>query len=304
MLSKIGFIGLGAMGSPMAGRVLAAGYPLFTTFHRNRAPADALAAKGATVLGSVTEVARASDIVITILPADAELEETARSLLEGFSSGKVLIEMTTCTATTMQRVAELLGAKGVRLLDAPVSGGTTGAEQGKLTIMVGGDSALLEEQRALLSTMGTKIVHVGALGQGKVVKIVNQAMAATHLLALGEAFALGVRSGADPKTLYEVIKDSSGYSRMMDLRLPGFLLEGKFQPGFKLDLMKKDVMLALASAKDLGVEVPLASVVAKLFSDASAAGHGSEDFAAAAAHVAGTLGAKLHEPVASARSGT
>lgn len=302
MLSKIGFIGLGAMGFPMAQRVLAAGYPLFTTFHHNRAPADTVVAKGATLLGSVAEVARAADVVITILPADAELEHTARELADGFSSGKTLIEMTTCTATTMQRVAALLGAKGVRLLDAPVSGGTTGAEQGKLTIMVGGDATLLEEQRALLGTMGTKIVHVGALGQGKVVKIVNQAMAATHLLAIGEAFALGVRSGADPKILYDVIKDSSGYSRMMDLRLPGFLLEGKFQPGFKLDLMKKDVMLALASAKDLGVEVPLAAVVAKLFADASTAGHGAKDFAAAAAHVAGTLGAKLNEPVAATTS--
>jgi 3-hydroxyisobutyrate dehydrogenase-like beta-hydroxyacid dehydrogenase len=294
MPSKVGFLGLGAMGLPMAQRVIAAGYPLFTTFHRNRAPAAALAAKGATVLGSAAEVARAADVVITILPADAELEQTARGLAEGFSPGKTLIEMTTCTATTMKKVAQSLGAKGVRVLDAPVSGGTIGAEQGKLTIMVGGDAALLDEHRPLLQTMGAKIVHVGAVGQGKVVKIVNQAMAATHLLAIGEAFALGVRCGADPKTLYEVVKDSSGYSRMMDLRLPGFLFEGKFQPGFKLDLMKKDVLLALASAKDLGVDVPLASVVARIFAAASAAGHGEEDFAAAAQHLAGTLGAKLN----------
>jgi 3-hydroxyisobutyrate dehydrogenase-like beta-hydroxyacid dehydrogenase len=278
----------------MAQRIVAAGYPLITTFHRNRAPADALAAKGATILDSAAEVAHAADVVITILPADAELEQTARGLAEGFSAGKTLIEMTTCTASTMQRVAQSLGANGVRVLDAPVSGGTTGAEQGKLTIMVGGDPALLDECRPLLQTMGTKIVHVGAVGQGKVVKIVNQAMAAIHLLAIGEAFALGVRCGADPKTLYEVIKDASGYSRMMDLRLPGFLLEGRFQPGFKLDLMKKDVTLALASAQALGVDLPLAAVVARIFTAASAAGHGEEDFAAAAQHLAATLGAKLN----------
>ena len=293
---KVGLIGLGAMGSPMAHRVLAAGYPLFTTVHRNRAPADALATKGARIVDSAAEVAKAADVVLTILPADAELEQTALGaggLAEGFSPGKALIEMTTCTATTMQKVAKALAVAGVRVLDAPVSGGTTGAAEGKLTIMVGGDAKVLEEFQPLLKIMGTRIVHVGPVGQGKVVKIVNQAMAATHLLAIGEAFALGLRCGADPSTLYEVIKDSSGYSRMMDLRLPGFLLAGSFTPGFKLDLMKKDVNLALASAQELGVAVPLASTVAKVFEAASAAGLGNDDFAAAARFLAATLGADL-----------
>lgn len=293
---NVGFIGLGAMGSPMAQRVVAAGYRLFTTVHRNRAPADALAAKGARILDSAAKVAKAADVVITILPADAELEQTALGpggLAEGFTSGKTLIEMTTCTATTMQKVNKVLSAAGVRVLDAPVSGGTTGAAEGKLTIMVGGDAKVLEEFQPLLKTMGTKIVHVGPVGQGKVVKIVNQVMAATHLLAIGEAFALGVRCGADPKTLYDVIKESSGYSRMMDLRLPGFLLEGSFKPGFKLDLMRKDVNLALASAQELGISVPLASAVAKVFAAASAAGWGEEDFAAAAQFLAASIGADL-----------
>jgi 3-hydroxyisobutyrate dehydrogenase-like beta-hydroxyacid dehydrogenase len=293
---NVGFIGLGAMGSPMAQRVVAAGYTLFTAVHHNRAPADALAAKGAKILDSAAAVAKASDVVITILPADAELEQTALGpggLTEGFSRGKTLIEMTTCTATTMQKVDQALSAAGVRVLDAPVSGGTTGAIEGKLTIMVGGDPKVFDEFQPLLKTMGTKIVHVGPVGQGKVVKIVNQAMAATHLLAIGEAFALGVRCGADPQVLYDVIKDSSGYSRMMDLRLPGFLLEGLFKPGFKLDLMKKDVNLALASAQELGVSVPLASAVAKVFAAASAAGQGNDDFAAAARFLAKSMGADL-----------
>jgi 3-hydroxyisobutyrate dehydrogenase-like beta-hydroxyacid dehydrogenase len=293
---KVGFIGLGAMGSPMAARVAAAGYPLFITFHRNRAAADALASRGARILATAAEVARAADVVITILPADAELEQAALGpdgLAEGLSRGKALVEMTTCTATTMQRVARALSAAGVRVLDAPVSGGTTGAVEGRLTIMVGGDAEVLDDLRPLLGTMGTKIVHVGAVGQGKVVKIVNQALAATHLLAIGEAFALGMRHGADPKVLYEVIKDSSGYSRMMDLRLPGFLLEGSFKPGFRLDLMKKDVDLALASAKEAGVSVPLASAVARIFAAASAAGQGSDDFAAAARFLAASMGVDL-----------
>ena len=157
--------------------------------------------------------------------------------------------MTTATAITLQELSATLASTGVRVLDAPVSGGTTAAGNGTLTIMVGGDAALLAECRPLLESMGRRIIHAGPLGQGKVVKIVNQMMAAVHLLALGEAFALGVRCGATPETLYSVIKESSGYSKMMDLRLPGFLLAGSFQPGFKLDLMKKDINLALDSAR-------------------------------------------------------
>jgi 3-hydroxyisobutyrate dehydrogenase-like beta-hydroxyacid dehydrogenase len=152
---------------------------------------------------------------------------------------------------------------------------------------VGGDPALLEECRPLLSAMGTRIIHVGALGQGKVVKMVNQALAAIHMLAIGEAFALGVRCGADPSVLYNVIKDSSGYSRMMDARLPGFLLAGSFQPGFKLDLMKKDVNLALESARAQSVPLLLTSVAGQVFSAASAAGKGEADFSAAAQFLAG-----------------
>jgi 3-hydroxyisobutyrate dehydrogenase-like beta-hydroxyacid dehydrogenase len=153
--------------------------------------------------------------------------------------------------------------------------------------MVGGNAALLEECRPLLSTMGVKIVHVGGTGQGKVVKMVNQVMAALHLLTMGEAFALGVRSGADPATLYEVIKDSSGYSKMMDLRLKDFLMAGSFQPGFKLDLMKKDVNLAVESARARNIPALLTSIAAQVFAAASAAGNGDSDFSAAARYLAG-----------------
>src|SRR5215470_19008442 len=137
--------------------------------------------------------------------------------------------------------------------------------------MVGGDEALLERSRPLLQLMGTRIVRVGKVGQGKIVKIVNQMMAAIHLLTIGEAFALGIKNGADPDVLYDVIKTSSGYSKMMDLRLPGFLLEGSFQPGFKLELMKKDVNLAVESARVLGIPLLMLSNVAQIFAAASAA---------------------------------
>jgi 3-hydroxyisobutyrate dehydrogenase-like beta-hydroxyacid dehydrogenase len=296
---KIGFLGLGAMGLPMAKRVLQGGYELLTAIHHRRDPAEELAALGAEVVASPAEVARKSDAVITIVPADAELRETVfgeQGLARGFSPGGILIDMTTATALTLQEVEKGLAKLGVRVLDAPVSGGTVGAENGTLTIMAGGDGDLLQTWRPLLETMGKNIVHVGGVGQGKVVKIVNQVMAAIHLLAMGEAFSLGMKCGADPKALYDVIKASSGYSKMMDLRLPGFLFEGMFQPGFKLDLMKKDVNLAVESAKSLGIPLMFGSLAAQVFSAASTAGRGAEDFAAAADFLAGLAGAKLDRP--------
>ena len=286
------------MGLPMAKRVVEAGHETTTTYHRRREPADALAAMGASVVESPAEVARSSDVIITILPADQELNETIfgdDGVLKGLARGKVLIDMTTGTALCMQEVDKAVVAAGGAVLDAPVSGGTPAAAQGTLTIMVGGEAQLLEKCRPLLEVMGKQIVHVGGVGQGKVVKMVNQMLAATHLLAIGEAFALGVKCGADPNTLYEVIKTSSGYSRMMDLRLPGFLLDGSFEAGFRLDLMKKDVNLALDSGRALNVPLVLTSAVGQLFSAASTAGKGDADFSAAGQYVADLAGVPIRK---------
>ena len=294
---RVGFIGLGAMGLPMAKNVLAAGYELMTTFHRRRDPAEKLVGLGALLASDYVEIARWADVVITVLPADAQLREVVmgkQGLVQGFTPGKVLIDMTTATPTAMLEVEAAVSLQGAEVLDAPVSGGTTAAADGTLTIMVGGDKDLLGQYRSLLETMGKTIVHVGSVGQGKVVKMVNQAMAGIHLLAMAEAFSLGVRCGADPKVLYDVIKASSGYSRQMDLRLPGFLLEGKFEPGFKLDLMKKDINLAIDSAQALDMPLFLTSMAAQVFAAASTAGLGELDFAAAAQFLVDTARAKLH----------
>jgi 3-hydroxyisobutyrate dehydrogenase-like beta-hydroxyacid dehydrogenase len=294
---KIGFIGLGAMGLPMAKRIVKSGYDTVTMIHHRREPAEELAAMGAHVVSTAAEVARQSDLVITIVPADAELRQTVLGtdgLREGFSRGKVLIDMTTATPLVLQEIEQELAGTGVRVLDAPVSGGTIGAAEGKLTIMVGGDRNLLEHCRPVLDVLGTNIVHVGALGQGKVVKIVNQAMAAIHLLAIGEAFALGVKCGADPGVLYQAIKTSSGYSKMMDLRLPDFILADSFVPGFKLDLMKKDLNLAIDSAQAVGAPLLLTATAAQIFQAASLAGSGGQDFSAAAKYLAELTGVSLH----------
>jgi 3-hydroxyisobutyrate dehydrogenase-like beta-hydroxyacid dehydrogenase len=295
---KIGFIGLGAMGLPMARRLVRRGYETITMVHHRREPAEELAALGARIVTTPSEVARQSELVITIVPADAELRQITlgeNGLVEGFSEGKILIDMTTATPLTIQELEGALASIGVRVLDAPVSGGTIGAEEGKLTIMVGGDQQVMEQHREILQVLGSNIVHVGGVGQGKVVKIVNQAMAAINLLAMGEAFSLGVKCGADPSVLYQVIKTSSGYSRMLDSRLADFLLADSFVPGFKLDLMKKDLNLAIDSAQSLGAPLFLTAIAAQIFQAASLAGRGNQDFSAAAKYLADMTGVPLHK---------
>jgi len=293
---KVGFIGLGAMGLPMAKNVLSGGHELFTVVHKRTEPGKELERLGAVVCATSEEVARKSEVVITVLPADAELKEVvlgAHGVAKGLEKGKVLIEMTTATSMTMAEVAKVLERGGIEVLDAPVSGGTPKAASGELTIIVGGDAKVLERWRPLLETMGTAIYHVGGVGAGKVVKMVNQLMAAVHLAIIGEAFTLGVKSGADPATMAKVIRDSSGYSRMLDLRLESFILADTFVPGFKLDLMKKDVDLAVDASRALNVPLELGTAVAKMLGSASSAGMGDQDFSIAAKYLADRAGVKL-----------
>ena len=293
---KVGFIGLGAMGLPMAKNVVKHGHQLYTMVHRNPAPGEEMQKLGAVLLETPAAIAEASDVVITIVPADAQLKEVVlgpNGLKEGLSAGKALIDMTSATGLTLSEIERELSGMDIDLLDAPVSGGTPKAASGELTIIVGGKSSILETYRELLETMGSSIYHVGPIGSAKVVKMVNQLMAAIHILTIGEAFALGKKAGADVRMMYEVIKDSSGYSRMMDLRLPGFLMEGKFEPGFTLDLMKKDVGLATDSAEKLDIPLQLGSLAMKLFQEASDRGRGVADFSASADYLANLAGVSL-----------
>lgn len=280
----------------MAKNVIKAGHTIYTMVHRRREPAAELEALGAVVLDTPRAIAEAADVVVTIVPADRELVavvEGPDGLAAGLTTGKALVEMTTATSATMERVAREIEATGAVVIDAPVSGGTPKAASGELTIIVGADASVLERYRPLLATMGTTIFHVGPVGTGKVVKMVNQIMSAVHMAVIGEAMTLGRKAGADPATVARVIRESSGYSRMMDLRLEEFLLAGSFEPGFKLDLMLKDVNLAIDSAQELGVPMSVSSATAQLFTAASATGHGNDDFAAVGRYIAESAGVEL-----------
>ncbi len=280
MKRKIGFIGLGAMGRYMAKNLIKAGYPL-TVYDLNPQPVEELVSLGAKKGKSPAETAREVEVVITMLPADDEVRAVALGpdgILEGARKGSVFIDMTSLAPHTSKYVASEAHKKGVKFLDAPVSGGTTGAEKGTLTIMVGGDKALLDEHMEILKTMGKTIYHVGDVGMGETVKMVNQMLVGINLAGIVEALVLGTKLGVEPEVLYKIIRASSGNSFMLDSRVPNFILTGNFtQPGFAVDLLRKDLGLSLESAKVNKVPLYMTAQAYQYFTRATAEGLGKKD---------------------------
>jgi 2-hydroxymethylglutarate dehydrogenase len=277
---RIGFIGLGAMGAPMAKHLLKAGYRL-RIFDLDPQPMAELKAVGAVEAGSAAAAAQEADVIITVLPACENVKAAvlgAKGVLEAARSGAVLIDMSSIAPHTSRLVADAARAKGIMFMDAPVSGGTIAAENGTLTIMVGGDKELLEEQRDILEAMGKTIYHVGGIGMGETIKMINQVLVGINILAIAEAFVLGTKLGADPEVLYDVIRKSAGNSFLIDHRVPDYILKGDFtQPGFSLDLLLKDVGLAVESARIEKVPLFLTAQAFQCLTMASASGRGRQD---------------------------
>lgn len=299
MKKKIGFIGLGAMGNHMAKNLLKAGYPL-TVHDLNLKAVEQLASLGADKGGSPAETASRAEVIITMLPADEEVKTVVlgpKGVLEGARPGSVLLDMTSLAPHTSKQVAAEAQKKGVKFLDAPVSGGTVGAEKATLTIMVGGDKALLDEHREILQAMGKTIHHVGDVGMGETVKMVNQMLVGNIILAIAEAFVMGTKLGLDPEVIYQVIRVSSGNSVLIDQRVPDYILKGDFtQPGFALDLLRKDVGLAVESAKINKVPLFLTSQTYQVLSMASAEGHGKKDMSSVIQIFERSAGVKVRKP--------
>jgi len=277
---KICFIGLGAMGKPMAINMINAGFEL-VVYDINPDPVNALAALGAEAGESAAKAASTADVVITVLPECEHVKSVylgGNGIIQSARSGTVLIDMSSIAPHTTKQVAAEAEDSGCRFMDAPVSGGTVGAEKGSLTIMVGGDPALLDAHRNILETMGKTIYHLGPVGMGETVKMINQILVGINIMGIAEAFTLGVKLGADPKVLYEVIRASSGNSFLVDGRVPNYILKGDFdQPGFALNLLRKDVGLAVESAMMNSVPLFIAGQVFQYLSMASASGFGSKD---------------------------
>lgn len=277
-IKKIGFIGFGAMGLPMAKNLLNNGYELHVSAHRNRQPIEELKKKGAIEHSSISDFISHCEVLISILPTDKEMKAVllSKEVLEGLSSDCILIEMTSGSPEMMKTIQTAYQEKGIRVLDAPVSGGTAGAENGTLTVMAGGDTDVLEKSRAVLETMAQKIYLVGEVGAGKAIKAINQMLAGIHMAAAAEAYSLSQKLNIDKDMLKEVIGSSSGASWIFMNKLDG-LSNKEFSPGFKLSLMKKDIQIAIDEATDR--PLPIASSALQLFK-MSEKEFGEQDFSA------------------------
>ncbi len=288
MTRPIGFIGVGTMGKLMARNLLARHYPV-TVFDLNPEPVEELRELGADAAASCADCASRGDVVITMLPSSPHVEEAvlgARGALEGMRPGSILIDMSTIDPLVTRQVNEAVSARGFRMLDAPVSGGSIGARDATLTIMVGGPAELVEQCRPILEVLGRNVIHCGEIGMGEVVKVVNNLIAGVSLAVVAEAFNIGIKAGADPRVMFDVIGKSSGscWAMLKDLPYPGILEEAPadndFAPGFMVDLMRKDLGLAMSAAKGLGAPAMLAAVAHELYGAASNLGYGRRDMAA------------------------
>jgi 3-hydroxyisobutyrate dehydrogenase len=300
MKRKIGFIGLGAMGNHMTKNLIKAGYDL-TVYDINPRPVEELVSLGAKKAKSCSETAKVGEVVITMLPADDEVKAAVlgpEGVLEGAKAGTVLIDMSSIAPHTSKQVAAEAQKKGVKFLDAPVSGGTGGAEKATLTIMVGGDKTLLDEHMEILQTLGKTIYHVGDVGMGETVKMVNQMLVGINLTGIVEALVMGTKLGVKPEVLYKVIRASSGNSFMLDSRVPNYIFSGNFtQPGFAVDLLRKDLGLALESGKVNKLPLFMTGQAYQYFTRATAEGLGKKDMSAVVELLEKTAGIQVRGKV-------
>jgi 3-hydroxyisobutyrate dehydrogenase len=286
-VSRVGFVGLGAMGLPMTRNLLEAGHTV-TVASRSRGPVDAALKLGALDGGDPAGVARGSEIVIVCVPSSPEVVQVVDSMLSALGPQHVVVDCSTIDPEVERAQHERVTAAGARYLEAPLSGGTVGAENGTLTLMVGGDAAALDLVRPALDAFSARIVHCGGPGMGQVVKLCNNLMYAAQMVATAEATSLAQTSGVDMAKLYEVLTHATGDCVAVRTRLPieGLVPDSPasngWKPGFMTDLMAKDVGLALAYAAGAGVPLAMTALSRQVLAAASDAGYGREDFSALA----------------------
>lgn len=279
---KVGFIGLGRMGKHMATNVVKAG---FDTYVNDLVPAlvDQLVALGAKHCPTNQELAATIDVGFTMLPNGAIVESVMcgpHGVLAHCKPGTIIVDMSSVAPETTQKMAKIAAEHGVKYIDAPVSGGTTGAEAGTLTIMVGADDETFEKVKPVLSAIGKRIMHIGGPGMGDAMKIVNNMLLGANMAALSEALVLGAKCGLSVQTMYDVISTSSGNSYVVDAKLKKFVMPEKFEPGFAMDVQYKDLTLAQEAARSNKVPIPMANACIAVYEQARAAGLGMEDMSA------------------------
>lgn len=277
----IGFIGLGIMGKPMASNLLRAGYPM-VVLNRSRGPVDELVAQGARSAGSPREVAAASDVVITMLPDSPDVESVvlgADGVAAGIRSGSLYIDMSTIAPATARNVAAELQARGVDVLDAPVSGGEKGAIDATLSIMIGGTDAAFARAEPILRKLGKNIVHVGPDGAGQVTKACNQIVVGVTIEAVAEALALAAASGVDQVAVRAALLGGFAQSKVLEVHGQR-MIDRAFAPGFKSRLHRKDMNIAVNAGNEAGLQLAAAAVVRERFDALIARGEGDLDHSA------------------------
>ena len=277
-MQRVGVIGLGLMGKPMAANLLKAGFPV-TVFNRSRPAMEELAAQGATVASSPADVGRASDVVITMVPDSPDVEAVLLGpdgVCSGAAPGTLLIDMSTVAPRAITKIHEQVKARGFRMLDAPVSGGDVGAKAGTLSIMAGGTPEDFEAARPVFEAMGKTLTLCGPAGSGQLVKACNQIVVALVLNAISEALVFGRTAGVDPEIMIRVLQGGVAATRTMEVR-GARMAKGDFAPGFKAAHHLKDLKIVLAEAEALGLTLPTTARVAEMFGALVAEGKGTLD---------------------------
>ncbi len=296
-ITQIGFIGLGRMGWPMAGRLAAAGHAVVAHDVAPDRAADFARVHGGRAAGSAADVAPGSTVVITMLPTSREVAEVVAAMGPGLSPGAVVIEMSSGEPSATRAMAADLAARGVTMVDAPVSGGVARAETGELSIMAGGDAAVLDRVAPVLRSMGSTITRCGDVGAGQAMKALNNLVSAAGFLASVEALLIGSRFGLDPAVMVEVLNASTGMNNSTQKKLRQFVLSRGFDSGFGLDLMVKDLTIALGVGRETATPVPLSAQVRELWAAAATMLGPGQDHTAAARFSEALAAAELTSPL-------
>ena len=291
---KIGFIGLGIMGKPMAANLIKAGHELVVSTH-NEAAASELAELGASTARTPREIAAQVQLLITMLPNSPQVRDVAlgpAGIVDGARPDLIYVDMSSIAPAVAQEVAQALGERGVKMLDAPVSGGEPKAIDGTLSIMVGGDREGFDQVRDVLAVMGSSVVHVGDIGAGNTTKLANQVIVALNIAAVSEALVLANKAGVAPEAVVEAIRGGLAGSTVLEAKSP-MMLAHEFKPGFRINLHIKDLNNAMDASKDVGAPLPLTAAVLDMLRLLDAQDHGGEDHSGLVQYYEALAGTRL-----------
>ncbi len=290
---KVAFIGMGTMGAPMALNILAAGHEV-TVHNRTREREEAVAKEGAQRAASPKEAAQGAEIIITCVSDTPDVEDIMladNGIIQGAQPASIVVDMSTISPTVTRRIAAELNKKNIKMLDAPVSGGSEGAQKGTLSIMIGGEADDVAKALPVLEAMGKTITHVGTIGAGQITKAINQIIISGTYMTVAEGLTLGIKAGLDMHKVVQAVSGGAAGSWILDNRADN-VIQNEYPLGFRVKLHRKDLGIALNAARELGVTLPCTAFVEQIENGLIAQGYGDEDVSAIARTIREQSGAK------------